>query len=110
MRTFLKPVGRLTDAATKALLIVLSARTVGAAWTSGILEYISVLALAATLDLFLDFAAAPRSALGKRPARRFLIVLLLLFAVGGTGAPLLPATRAATLLLALHLLTMRTRG
>ena len=110
MRTFLGPVSKLTDVATKALLVAVSARLVGAVWANGILEYAAVLALAAALDLFIDFAVAPRSALDKQSTRRFLFALLLSFAIGGAWTPLLPAVRAASLLLALHLLTARTHG
>ncbi len=109
MRTFLGPVSKLTDIATKALLVAVSARLVDAVWANSLLEYAAVLALAATLDLFLDLAVAPRSALGKQSARRFLFALLLSFAIGGSWTPLLPAARAASLLLALHLLIVRTR-
>jgi len=109
MRPFSGPIGPLTSVATKALLVAASARLIGAIWTNDVLEYAAVLALAAVLNLLLDFAVAPRSALGRQSARRFLSILLLSFAIGGAETPLLPAARVAALLIALNLLIIRTR-
>jgi len=109
MRPFPGPIGPLTSVATKALLVAASARLIGTIWTNDVLEYAAGLALAAMLDLLLDFAVAPRSALGKQSAQRLLSILLLSFAIGGADTPLLPAARAAALLSALDLLIIRTR-